>query len=186
MKPLRSAARLMLKLMGWQLLELPEIPPKAVVIGYPHTSNWDFPLGLLGMAALALDVRWVGKDSLFAGWRGPLMRSLGGVPVNRRERSGFVERVANEFRHSARFHLAIAPEGTRSLAEGWKSGFYRIAQAAGVPVIVATLDYAKREVGLLACLTLSGDEAVDMARLASLYAGRSGKRPALASPIRLR
>ncbi len=185
MRPLRAVARLILKLLGWKLLELPDMPSRAVVIGYPHTSNWDFPLGLLGLAALALDVRWAGKDTLFAGWRGPFMRLLGGVPVNRRERSGFVDRIAEEFRRHARFHLAIAPEGTRSLTAGWKSGFYRIAQAAEVPVIVGTLDYAKREVGLIACLALSGDAAADMAQIASLYAGRQGKRPGLAAPVRL-
>lgn len=182
---LRGAARLLLKLMGWKLLELPERPAKAVVIGYPHTSNWDFPFALIGLAALALDFRWAGKDSLFAGWRGPVMRFLGGVPVNRRERTGFVERIAGEFAATGRFHFVIAPEGTRSLTEGWKSGFYRIARAAQVPVILATVDYPRRELGLLASVGLTGDEAADMAGIAAVYAGREGKRPQLASPIRL-
>jgi 1-acyl-sn-glycerol-3-phosphate acyltransferase len=183
---LQSAARLLLRLIGWHLLDLPRQPPRAVVIGYPHTSNWDFPLALVALAALGLDIRWAGKDTLFAGWRGPLMRRLGGVPVNRRERTGFVERIAAEFQAHERFHLVIAPEGTRSLTEGWKSGFYRIARAAPAPVILATVDYARRELGLLACLELSGDEAVDMARIAECYVGRRGLRPALESPIRLR
>jgi 1-acyl-sn-glycerol-3-phosphate acyltransferase len=171
--------------MGWTLLELPERPAKAVVIGYPHTSNWDFPMALIGLAALGLDSRWVGKDTLFDGWRGPIMRSLGGIPVNRRERTGFVDKLTEEFQHHERFHLVMAPEGTRSLTEGWKSGFYRIAIAAQVPVILATVDYPRREVGLLASIPLSGDEAVDMARIAEGYAGRNGKRAELASPIRL-
>ena len=185
MSLLRGAARQLLKLTGWKLIDLPERPAKAVVIGYPHTSNWDFPMALLGLAALALDIRWAGKDTMFAGWRGPIMRFLGGVPVNRRERTGFVQRIADEFRSHERFHLVIAPEGTRTLAAGWKSGFYRIALAANVPVIAAVVDYPKREVGLLACLTLTGDEETDLAQLANCYADRVGKRPALASPIRL-
>lgn len=182
---MKSIARLLLKLMGWKLLDLPNRPAKAVVIGYPHTSNWDFPMALIGLAALALDARWAGKDTLFTGWRGPLMRALGGIPVNRRERTGFVERMADEFRRAERFHMVIAPEGTRSLTEGWKSGFYRIARAADVPVIAAVVDYPKRELGLLGCIRLSGDEAADMTALANCYAGRAGKRPPLAAPIRL-
>jgi 1-acyl-sn-glycerol-3-phosphate acyltransferase len=182
---MKFAARLLLKLIGWKLIDLSERPAKAVVIGYPHTSNWDFPMALIGLAALALDIRWVGKDTMFAGWRGPIMRFLGGVPVNRRERTGFVQRVADEFNCHDHFHLVIAPEGTRSLTDGWKSGFYRIALAANVPVIAAVVDYPKREVGLLGCITLTGDEEHDMAQLNTCYAGRAGKRPKLASPIRL-
>jgi 1-acyl-sn-glycerol-3-phosphate acyltransferase len=127
----------------------------------------------------------VAKDSLFRGLMGPIMRGLGGVAVNRRERTGFVERVADEFRRREDFHLIIATEGTRSLQAGWKSGFYRIALAAGVPVVMATVDYGKREVGLLGTITLTGDEATDMAQIAACYEGRRGHRHAQASPIRL-
>jgi 1-acyl-sn-glycerol-3-phosphate acyltransferase len=156
-----------------------------VVIAYPHTSNWDFPLTLLALAAMPYSAQWVAKDSLFRGLMGPIMRGLGGVAVNRRERTGFVERVAEEFRRRESFHLIIATEGTRSLQAGWKSGFYRIALAAGVPVVMATVDYGKREVGLLGTITLTGDEATDMAQIAACYAGRRGHRHAQASPIRL-
>jgi 1-acyl-sn-glycerol-3-phosphate acyltransferase len=178
-------ARLVLRLFGWTCLDLPQRPDRAVVIGYPHTSNWDFPIGLLAMVALGLNARWVGKDSLFHGPLGPLMRRLGGIPVNRREHTGFVERSATELRCQRRFMLVIAPEGTRSLRPGWKSGFYRIARAADVPVLVGAIDYSRREIGLLASITLSGDEAADMARIAACYQGRQGRRPELASPIRL-
>lgn len=182
---MKSFARLLLKLMGWKLLDLPERPARAVVIAYPHTSNWDFPMALIGLAALALDARWAGKDTLFVGWRGPIMNFLGGIPVNRRERTGFVERLAGELARRDHFHLVIAPEGTRSRTEGWKSGFYRIALSAKVPVVLATVDYPKREIGLLGSIELSGDETADMARIAACYAGRAGKRPAGAAPIRL-
>jgi hypothetical protein len=113
------------------------------------------------------------------------MRALGGVPVNRRERTGFVERVAEEFRRRENFHLIIATEGTRRLQAGWKSGFYRIALAAKVPVIMAVVDYGKREAGLLASIELTGDESADMARIATCYEGRRGYHPENASPIRL-
>ena len=185
MNLLRGTARLILKLMGWKLIDLPQRPAKAVVIAYPHTSNWDFPMTMLALAALPYGAQWVAKDTLFRGIFGPIMRGLGGVAVNRRERTGFVERVAEEFRRRDNLHLIIATEGTRRLQAGWKSGFYRIAVAAGVPVIMASVDYGKREVGLLATITLSGDEAADMAQIASCYEGRCGCHNEHASPIRL-
>ncbi len=185
MSLLRGPARFILKLLGWKLLDLPQRPRKAVVIAYPHTSNWDFPLTLLALAALPYGAKWVGKDTMFRGPLGPLMTALGGIAVNRRERTGFVERVADEFRHRENFHLIIATEGTRSKQAGWKSGFYRIALAAGVPVVMATVDYEKREVGLLASITLSGDEVVDMAAIAACYDDRRGYHHHNASPIRL-
>lgn len=185
MSLLRGAARLMLTLLGWKLIDLPQRPARAVVIGYPHTSNWDFPIGLLAIAALDIDARWVGKDTLFRHGCGPLMRALGGIPVNRREHTGFVERMVGEFRRRDRFLLLIATEGTRSLQPGWKSGFYRIATAAGVPVLVGMVDYPRREIGLVSSLHLSGNEATDMARIAACYDGRAGYHPENASPIRL-
>lgn len=182
---LAGAARLILKLFGWKLIDLPQRAGKSVVIGFPHTSNWDFPVGLLAIAALSLRARWVGKDTLFRHGLGPLMRALGGIPVNRREQTGFVERMAAEFARRTDFHLVMAPEGTRRRTEGWKSGFYRIALAAGVPVTMATIDYGRREVGLLESITLCGDESTDMAAIAACYAGRRGCHPGNASPIRL-
>lgn len=185
MNLLRGPARFILKLLGWKLLDLPQRPAKAVVIAYPHTSNWDFPVTLLALAALSFDARWVAKDTMFRGIWGPVMRTLGGVAVNRRERTGFVERVADEFRSRKNFHLIIATEGTRSRQAGWKSGFYRIALAAEVPVIMAVVDYPKREAGLMASMELSGGEAADMAAIAACYEGRHGYNPENASPIRL-
>ena len=185
MSLLRGPARLVLRMLGWTLIDLPQRPAQAVVIAYPHTSNWDFPVTLLALAALPYGAQWVGKDTMFRGILGPVMRTLGGVAVNRRERTGFVERVAEEFRRRPDLHLIMATEGTRSLQPCWKSGFYRIAVAAGVPVIMAVVDYAKREVGLLACMTLTGEEAAYMARIAACYQGRKGYRDENASPIRL-
>ena len=185
MNLLRGGARLILKLFGWKLLDLPHVPARAVVIGYPHTTNWDFPLGLLVMAALDLQACWAGKDTLFRHGLGPVMRKLGGIPVNRREHTGFVERMVEEFRGRKHFRLVIATEGTRRRTGGWKSGFYRIALAAGVPVVMGVVDYGKREAGLVASIMLSGDEAADMAAIAACYDGRRGYHHHNASPIRL-
>ncbi len=182
---LRIFARMVLRLCGWTLLDLPHRPVKSVVIAYPHTSNWDFPLTLLALLALPFRAQWVGKDTMFGGLRGPILRAIGGVSVNRRERTGFVERVVSEFESRDTFNLVIATEGTRALQTGWKSGFYRMAIAAKVPLVLGVVDYSKREVGLLATVELSGDEAADMARIAECYAGRKGYRHEHASPIRL-
>lgn len=181
----QSLARRVLGLFGWKMIEGPPVPAKAVLIAYPHTSNWDLAVTLLGLVALGITPRWVGKDTMFRGWKGPIMRRLGGIPVNRRERTGFVDRMAEEFAAHDHFLLAIAPEGTRARADGWKSGFWRIALAAQVPVVAGVADYRRKEAGIVAVLTMSGDEAADMAELERIYSGREGRRPDNASPIRL-
>lgn len=180
----KALSKMFLKLLGWRLLEPADLPLKAVVIAYPHTSNWDFLYTMLGKTVLGQGAHWVAKDSLFRWPVAGLMRWMGGIPVNRRERTGFVEQMASQFAARDHFMLALAPEGTRSLTPGWKTGFYRIALAANVPVALGCVDYAKREVGVLAYLKLTGDEATDIARIAEIYAGRYGHRHELASPIR--
>jgi 1-acyl-sn-glycerol-3-phosphate acyltransferase len=181
---IRSIARNLLAIFGWKCIEPPDRPPKAVMIAYPHTSNWDAFYALLTKLALGLDAHWAGKDAMFRWPFGALLRRLGGVPVNRRERTGFVDQMAAEFARHERFTLVIAPEGTRGLTAGWKSGFYRIAVAARVPVALGFMDYARREGGILAYLTLTGDREADLATIARYYAERPGKRQSLASPIR--
>jgi 1-acyl-sn-glycerol-3-phosphate acyltransferase len=185
MRPLAAVSRAILRLAGWTLLDLPERPAKAVVIAYPHTSNWDFPITMLALLALPFRACWVGKDEMFLPGLGWLLRAIGGVPVNRRERTGFVDAILAEFHRRERFHLVIATEGTRRLEPGWKSGFYRIALAAHVPVLLGVVDYARKEVGLLGVLEPCGDAEADVERIAAFYAGRLGYHPEQASPIRL-
>ncbi|MBP7081382.1 MAG: 1-acyl-sn-glycerol-3-phosphate acyltransferase [Rhodocyclaceae bacterium] len=185
MKLLQILSRMILRLFGWTLLDIPQRPPKSVVIAYPHTSNWDFPLALLALAGLPFQAQWVGKDTMFRWPFAGLLRLLGGVAVNRRERTGFVDLVVDEFESRNTFHLLIAAEGTRNRQEGWKSGFYRMAMAANVPVLLSVMDYSRRELGLLAAIELTGDETADMERIAKIYEGRKGHRHELASPIRL-
>ena len=181
---LKTLSRRLFALLGWKLIEPPNRPAKAVLVGYPHTSNWDGVYALLLKWALGLDARWVGKDALFRWPIGGLMRRLGGIPVDRRASHGFVAEMANQFAKHREFLLVIAPEGTRSLTPGWKSGFYRIALAAQVPVALAFVDYTHREAGILTYLTLTGDPAADIAAIAKHYENRPGKHPELASPIR--
>jgi 1-acyl-sn-glycerol-3-phosphate acyltransferase len=178
-------ARLILTLSGWTLIEGAPVPARAVLLGYPHTSNWDLIATLIGLMALGIKPRWAGKDTMFRGWRGTIIRALGGIPVNRRTSTGFVGRMAEEIAAHETFLLAVAPEGTRAKAAGWKSGFYRIALAAQVPVVAGVADYRRKELGILAVLAMTGDEEADMARIAALYEGREGLRPGNRSPVRL-
>jgi len=181
---LKTVSRSLLKLFGWALIDPPERPARAVLVAYPHTSNWDGLIALFIKLALGLDARWVAKDSLFRGPLNGLFRWLGGIPIKRDVHSGFVAEMVAQFAANPNFLLVIAPEGTRSLTTGWKSGFYRIALEAKVPVALAFVDYARREAGILTYLTMTGDPATDIAAIAAHYAGRQGKHPELAAPIR--
>jgi 1-acyl-sn-glycerol-3-phosphate acyltransferase len=182
---LAKFSRGLLSLLGWQVCEPAQPrPPKAVLIEYPHTSNWDAFYGLLANFALTAEVRWMAKDTAFRWPFAGLMKRLGGIPVNRRERGNVVAQMIGEFAARECFILGIAPEGTRSRTAGWKSGFYRIATGAGVPLGIGFIDYARKQAGIAAYIELSGDRERDLARIAELYEGQRGKRPELASPIR--
>jgi len=181
---LQALARQLLKTLGWHLIEPKERPERMLIIAYPHTSNWDALYALLTGLGLGLRANWAAKDSLFFWPLNGLLQRLGGIPVNRRQRTGFVEQMVDRFAEGRRCTLIMAPEGTRRRTAGWKSGFYRIALAANIPVALGFVDYARREAGILAYLRLSGDPQADIACIARLYAERSGKRPELASPVR--
>jgi 1-acyl-sn-glycerol-3-phosphate acyltransferase len=177
-------------MMGWRL-GFDGLPAsQGVAIVYPHTSNWDFPLGLLVKWGIGIPVTFWGKDTLF---RIPLfgrwMRWLGGVPVDRSSANGIVGQMARELRaarEAGRFMwLALAPEGTRSHAAGWRSGFYHVAVEAGVPIALVRFDWGARFVGIERFLRLSGDREADMRAIADGFAGVVGYRPARAAPIRL-
>lgn len=172
-----------LRLAGWRVVEPPMSVAKAVIMVYPHTSNWDFIIGILFRFASRLPIRWAAKDTLFAGRAGPFFRALGGVPVNRRERTGFVEQMVQAYANHERFYLAITPEGTRGTVNHLKSGFYRLALMADVPLALGCIDYARREVGIIGFHRPTGDEAADLAALEAAYAGRRGKFPAQQGPF---
>ena len=190
--PLRGSrtARALLRLLGWRL-DFAGLPARqGVIVAYPHTSNWDFVLGMLAKWAIGVPLTFWGKHSLF---RVPLfgawLRWLGGVPVNRAAPGGIVGDMTRRMREAVAddrtLWLALAPEGSRKLGHGWRSGFYRVAVGADVPLGLAYLDFAHRRVGVTTFLRLSGDEGVDMAAIAGHYAGVGGCRPAQANPIRL-
>jgi 1-acyl-sn-glycerol-3-phosphate acyltransferase len=175
--PLRAAlGRMILRLLGWKITNAIPDYPKLVIIVAPHSSNWDFVIGIAVVFAMRLDVRFVGKAELFRGPLAPLMRWLGGLPVDRRRPEGFVEQVVAQFAAAERLVLAVAPEGTRRPVERWKSGFYRIALGAGVPILPAFLDNAARAVGFLPVFQPTGNADADLDALRALYAPIARRR----------
>jgi 1-acyl-sn-glycerol-3-phosphate acyltransferase len=174
----------LLRLIGWRPVLVPPPRSQSVIIVYPHTSNWDFVVGMLGRAAIELRCHFAAKDTLFRGPFGAWLRRIGGIPVNRREPTGFVGQLAREFERRAEFHIVFTPEGTRAKTEHWKTGFYRLALAARVPLGLAFIDYARREVGVGGWLDLSGNQEADLDRIRAFYAGKRGRRQELTGPIR--
>lgn len=157
-----------------------------MLIGAPHTSNWDFVLMLAITWRLGIDVRWLGKKGLFRGWRGPIMRALGGIAVDRAEPGRVVAEVTEQVRAGRFFGLVVTPDGTRGPHTHWKSGFYRIALETGLPVTLGFVDRTTMTTGLGPSFALTGDVASDMDRIRSFYADKSGFRPELRVEPRLR
>ena len=182
---LARIAWVMQRATGWSTILACPVPARCVIVFFPHTSNWDFIVGLLAKWVIGIRVRWVAKDSLFRTPLGPLFRRWGGIPVDRRQRSGLVGRLCDQLGAHDEFRVAIAPEGTRRRTEGWKSGFYRLALAAGVPLGLAYIDYRRREIGIGAWIELTGDVEADMAVIARYYRDRTARRPDRVGPVRL-
>ena len=181
---LSSIARFLLRLGGWTLVGEHPAVPKAVVIAAPHTSNWDGIWGLIAKVALKVDVHFFGKDTLFWFPLGVLLRALGGIPLDRSNPGSSVDGAIRSLRSSDSFYFGMAPEGTRSRRKHWKTGFYRIAVGADVPVVLAFFDYQRRRLGIGPTLELTGDPERDLVPIREFYvANGHGKRPELASPI---
>jgi 1-acyl-sn-glycerol-3-phosphate acyltransferase len=159
---------------------------KFVLIAAPHTSNWDFLYAMAYISAKGLPVRWMGKNALFRGPQGALMRALGGIPVDRTKKSNMVQAMVEEFERHEAFVLLVPAEGTRSLGERWKSGFYHIARGAGVPIALGYLDYRSKRAGIGPLLWPTTDVTADMDRIRDFYADKFGKYPKDFTPPRLR
>lgn len=170
-----AICRLCLALRGWKLQGQPPAAPKYVLIAVPHTSNWDFPLALAMAFVYRFDMHWMGKDSLFSGWRGPIMRWLGGIAIDRSSSNNVVAATIATFNANDQMIVAIPPEGTRSKVLKWKTGFYYIALGANVPIALAFLDYKKKTGGFLSTFWPTGDVEKDIAAIRLRYAGISGR-----------
>jgi 1-acyl-sn-glycerol-3-phosphate acyltransferase len=176
----------LLKVGGWRISG--DIPSTGayVLIAAPHTSNWDFVWTMAMAIVLRVRLNWMGKHTLFIPLIGPLLERWGGIPIRRHESGNRVALMAAQLCATEDMVLLVPAEGTRSRAEYWKSGFYRIASTAGVPIVLGFLDYARRRGGFGTTVRPSGDVRVDMATIRTFYAGCAGKYPQLSGPIRLR
>ncbi|MFD1858956.1 acyl-phosphate glycerol 3-phosphate acyltransferase [Aeromicrobium camelliae] len=156
-----------------------------ILLGVPHTSNWDFVLMLAIAWREGLQLKFLGKKELFRGPMGPFMRALGGIEVDRANPAGLIDDLTARLASGERFHLVVTPEGTRGKADTWKSGFYRLARATDLPVTLGYVDRSTMTTGLGPTFHLSGDMSADMDRIRAFYAGKVGVRPAHTSVPRL-
>jgi 1-acyl-sn-glycerol-3-phosphate acyltransferase len=180
---LQAIAKLILKVGGWEIVgELPA-EKRAVVIAAPHTSNWDGFWALVYRVAVQLDIHFFAKRSLFWFPLNILLRALGGVPLDRKRAGSAVDQAIEMFKTKESYYFGLAPEGTRSRADHWKSGFYRIAEGADVPVVLGFLDYGKRRIGIGPALKLSGDPQKDLEVFREFYRDVRGRHPEMAGPI---
>ncbi len=163
---------------GWRFEgEWPDAP-KFVTIVAPHTSNWDFPVGLAAKWALGLDAHWWGKDTLFLPPLGWFMRANGGIPVDRANSSQVVERTIDAFRTHDGFVLALAPEGTRRKVTNWRSGFWHVAKGAGVPIVCVAFDWPRKVIRLGPTTMPDEDDPADgIARIRGYYTDVQGRNP---------
>ena len=181
---LRAVSCAILRLAGWKVEgALPAHAAKSVLIAAPHTSNWDLPYTLMLAFSLRLRVRWIGKQSLFRAPFGGVMRWLGGIPVNRAQSGNLVASSAQAMRDvDGPMQLIVPPEGTRGKTRHWKTGFYYIAQQAGVPIVLAFVDYGRKVGGLGPVFQPTGNIDTDMARIKAFYAPIQGKNPTQFDP----
>ncbi|OOG59415.1 lysophospholipid acyltransferase family protein [Rhodanobacter sp. C03] len=171
----RRSCRAVLRLCGWSLVgEFPDVP-KAVLIAAPHSSWWDGVWGLLLKVGIGADVHFMGKQELFRGPLGSLLRRLGGMPIDRGAAKGVVEQMIDQFRQHDALWLGIAPEGTRKAVARWKSGFWHIAHDAGVPIVMAYFNYPDKTIGIGPLFKTSNDMDADIGRLRAFYAPFKGK-----------
>ncbi len=176
-----------LRVAGWRIEgHLPKGVTKAVMIAAPHTTNWDLPYMLATAFVYRLRIKFLGKHTIFRGARGPFMRWLGGIAVDRRSTNGVVGQVAQRFDDESAMVLSIAPAGTRARTEHWRSGFYHIANEAQIPIMCGYLDFGNKVAGVGPAIMPTGDMKADMDRIRAFYAEKTGMFPEAATPIRLK
>ena len=172
-------SRLLLKLSGWRVQGTIPAHQRFVLIGAPHTSNWDFILMLLAVFAMRIEVHWMGKDAIFKPPFAGLMCWLGGIAIDRSQANNTVEQMVAHYRQHEQLIVLIPPEGTRSKVERWKTGFYHIARGAEVPIMLGYIDAASKTLGFGEMFIPTGDVDSDMAKILHFYADKQGLRPEL-------
>jgi hypothetical protein len=186
MQILRHACLGLLRLVGWKSTLVWPPEPHGLIVVYPHTSNWDFIIAILFKIGNGLPAHWMGKDSMFKWPFASLLKRIGGVPINRREASGFITTMLAEFRKRDWLWLAVAPEGTRAYTDHLKSGFYQLAVAADIPIAFAYIDYGRRHVGIDTYVRMTGNREYDLEVMRRFYADKRGRVPGNSGKIVLR
>lgn len=174
---LYAVSWLFLRLTGWRKGGSPPDLPKFVLIGAPHTSNWDFIFCIAFAFVYRRKIFWMGKSSLFRFPYGPMFRWMGGIPIERSKPHGVVGQTIETFNSTDRLILCIAPEGARKRVEKWKTGFYHVACGAGVPIALGFLDYKQRRGGFGPLFTPTGDIDADTIQIRAFYATITGRHP---------
>ncbi len=173
---LQRVGRRMLRMINWRIEgTFPDLP-RFVAIVAPHTSNWDFIVGVVAAFALDLNAHWIGKHTIFRWPFEGLMRWLGGIPVDRKTSVGLVDQVITEINRHDQFILAITPEGTRGAVDRWKSGFYHVARGAGLPIVCISFDYPTRRITIGPQIEPTGDYEQDLKTIQEFYRPFRGKR----------
>jgi 1-acyl-sn-glycerol-3-phosphate acyltransferase len=180
---LRKLAQWILKAGGWTPIGGTPPEPEAVFVAAPHTSNWDGFWALTYKVAVGVDVKFFAKHSLFWFPLGNLLRAMGGIDLDRKRAGSAVDLAIRMFGEQESFYFGLAPEGTRKKTDGWKTGFYRIAAGAGVPVYLGLLDYGSKRIGIGPKIELTGNIDADLAVIREFYKNVRGRRPENASPI---
>ncbi len=174
---IRAAGRWLFRALGWTWIGGFPDCPRLVLIGAPHTSNWDGVVGLAAGAACGVGVHVFAKRQLFVGPLGWLLRLFGGVPVDRSQPGGLVAGAVERLTRGTPTVVAITPEGTRGRVERWKTGFHRIAREADVPIAVVAIDWGRRQLGVVGTVVPSDDPDADLGAIGALLDGVTGKHP---------
>ncbi|MGL6161970.1 1-acyl-sn-glycerol-3-phosphate acyltransferase [Microbulbifer sp.] len=181
---LRLLAGLLIKLHGWRVVcdRRALALKKYVLIGAPHTSNWDGYYFILAALKLGVIPHWLGKDKLFRFPLGPVMRWFGGISVDRSKTNNLVQATIDKFNERRSLIVVVPPEGTRGRGERWKTGFYHIARGAAVPVVCGFINFAKKEVGMEKVLEMGECLKAELERFRDYYADKVGKFPERYTP----
>lgn len=171
---LRHLARAVLFVIGWRVVGQVPTAPRYVLIAAPHTSNWDFPLMLLAVLSVGIDLHWMGKDALFRRPFGGLMRWLGGISIDRSQPNQTVQQMVDRFEDAERLIVLIPPEGTRARVERWKTGFYHIACGAGVPILLGFIDAPSKQLGFGPVYQPERGIEYDLPRIQAYYKDKGG------------
>jgi len=171
----KAIGQLALRVLGWRVEGDVADHPRMVAIVAPHTSNWDFPVGLAARYALRLDASWLGKHTLFRPPFGWIMHRWGGIPVDRSSSHDVVSQTIESISSRRGVFLVITPEGTRKKVERWKTGFWHIAKGAGVPILPIVFDWGSRVVRILPAFVPGDSVEEDVAALQAMYAGFRGR-----------